>query len=243
MYYSAEDGVLLSKDKTRLISYPNKKSSVYTVPNCVSTIGSGAFRSCDLTDIVISGSVATIENSAFYGTKLSSITIPKNVTAIGDNAFGACLKLKTVTISNGNAVFGDRVFYWDEMLEGIYNSSPVPQPIGRFSFVFVNISLCKLFVPKGTLEIYRAADVWNQFENIIEKDYSSSASVNEKSMSVTSVQGGILVSCEQPKHLEIFNIAGRKIYKTVVEKSEKIPLEQGLYIVCAKNEKRKILVK
>ena len=241
--YSTIDGVLFNKDQTVLIAYPNAKSPVYTIPDGVFTIGSCAFNNCDLTDISISSSVTTIEVLAFKGTKLSNIIIPNQVTTIGDYAFGACSKLKKVIIPNSDISFGDRIFSWNVALEEIHNLSPIPQSIGSSSFTYVDKSSCKLFVPKGALSDYQAADVWKEFKNIIELNGMSVISVNKENISVFPIKGGISINCDELTEVEIFSTTGQLVYQFTFRGYKKIPLGEGLYIVCINGENKKIMVK
>ena len=241
--YSTIDGVLFNKDQSVLIAYPNAKSPVYTIPDGVSTIGSGAFSQCTLTDIAIPTSVTTIEASAFHYTRLSNITIPDQVTTIGNLAFFACYELKKVTIPNSDISFGDRIFYYCEALEEIHNLSPIPQSIGSLSFIFVDKNCCKLFVPKGSLNDYETADVWKEFKNIIEEECTSITFVNKENISVFSFKEGISVICDELVQVAIFSMTGRKVYQSAFRGCKEIPLEKGLYIVCVNGENKKILVK
>ena len=75
-YFSAEsDGILFSKDKTKLVYYPaNKTEAVYTVPETVTTIGTYAFTNAqNLATVVIPDSVAQIEANAFNGFNIRDI--------------------------------------------------------------------------------------------------------------------------------------------------------------------------
>ncbi|HEY5570246.1 MAG TPA: leucine-rich repeat domain-containing protein, partial [Bacteroidales bacterium] len=87
--YCAIDGVLFSKDKKRLITYPAGKSKSYQIPDGVTTIGTYAFFRCkELTSVTLPKSVKTIGDDAFYNcTGLTSIRLPNSVTAIGGTAF------------------------------------------------------------------------------------------------------------------------------------------------------------
>ena len=88
--YSSENGVLFNKDKTEIVRYPQgKKYSSYSIPDSVTSIGSGAFSDCtSLTSITIPDSITSIDSYAFEGcTSLTSITIPDSVTKIGNEAF------------------------------------------------------------------------------------------------------------------------------------------------------------
>ncbi len=66
--YLETDGVFFSKDKKKLVKYPNsKKDSIYTIPEEVAEIGSYAFKQCDcLTDIVVPKKVTEIKPKSFY---------------------------------------------------------------------------------------------------------------------------------------------------------------------------------
>ncbi|MDL2241758.1 leucine-rich repeat protein [Bacteroidales bacterium OttesenSCG-928-L03] len=80
-YYS-QDGVLFSKDKTRLILYPSgKKTTAYTVPNGVTTIESYAFYKC---------------------AALTSITLPASLTSIGELGIRDCYALTSFLVEDSN---------------------------------------------------------------------------------------------------------------------------------------------
>ena len=66
--YLEIDGVFFSKDKKKLVKYPNtKKDSCYTIPEEVEEIDSYAFKQCDcLTDIVVPKKVTEIKPKSFY---------------------------------------------------------------------------------------------------------------------------------------------------------------------------------
>jgi len=101
--YGCKYGVLFlfSKDDTVLARYPSsKRSSTYTIPDSVTSIGSNAFEGCtSLETITIPDSVTSIGSNAFEGcTSLETITIPDSVTSIGDEAFFNCGSLKNIQI-------------------------------------------------------------------------------------------------------------------------------------------------
>lgn len=67
LYYTSFEGVLFNKDTTCLIAFPYGKTSQYTIPNGVATIGQGAFYFCmNLTLLTIPESLNKIEYDAFY---------------------------------------------------------------------------------------------------------------------------------------------------------------------------------
>ncbi len=111
--FSSLDGVLFNKNKTQLIGYPFAKSSVYTIPDNVNSIGDGAFSYCTgLTSISVPNSVNSIGNNAFNGcVGLTSINIPDNVSFIGNNAFYNCRGLTSVTIPGNLTSISYYAFY------------------------------------------------------------------------------------------------------------------------------------
>lgn len=77
-YYSSVDGVLFSKDKTMLISYPIvKENTSYTIPNGVTRIADFAFSGCiNLKELNISDSVEYISYSMFgYYNEITAINV------------------------------------------------------------------------------------------------------------------------------------------------------------------------
>ena len=98
--YKSINGVLYSKDGTKLICYPaGKTTTTFTIPNSVTSIGDRAFCNCyNLTSIEIPNSVTSIGNSAFaHCDNLTSIEIPNSVTSIGEKAFYNCFSVTSIT--------------------------------------------------------------------------------------------------------------------------------------------------
>ena len=95
--YSSRDGMLLTKDGTRLLQ---GVSGAVTIPPGVTSIDANAFYECDLTSLTIPSGVTSIGEWAF-GTiytfsNLTSLTIPDSVTDIGESAFRNCRNLRNV---------------------------------------------------------------------------------------------------------------------------------------------------
>ncbi|MBQ3006736.1 MAG: leucine-rich repeat protein [Clostridia bacterium] len=97
-YFTAEDNILFSKNKTELIYYPYAKNETeYAIPDSVVTVSYGAFYGCD---------------------KLNKIVIPDTVKRIGDGAFGDCINLSEIDISENVSVIGRFAF----VSTGYYNN-------------------------------------------------------------------------------------------------------------------------
>ena len=89
--FSSDEGVLLNKEKTKIIMYPQGKTdSVYIIPDEVEAIDDDAFSNCS---------------------NLTSVSIPNSVTSIGWYAFYGCTGLTDVyydgSIEEWNEIFID----------------------------------------------------------------------------------------------------------------------------------------
>ncbi len=97
-YYSAKDGVLYNKKKTKLVAFPAGKTGKFTVPSSVTAIAEMAFLSSRLTEVVVKDGVKTIGEYAFaYSERLTTVRLSKNVKSLY-GTFAGCKKLKKVTL-------------------------------------------------------------------------------------------------------------------------------------------------
>ena len=112
-FFSVNDGILYTKDMTRLVQFPAGKSGRVSIPATVTTIGSESFAYCArVTAVEIPDSVRTIEKLAFgYCSALQTVTIPASVTSIGKQSFLWCTSLGAVTIPASVTYLGSRSFF------------------------------------------------------------------------------------------------------------------------------------
>ena len=106
--YTADDSgeILLSKDKTELISWPYAYEDI-TIPDSVTKIADYALAETGITSVVLNN-VEEIGEYAFYSclgyrtTDFTSLTIPSSVTKIGKYAFYGCEYLEEVEFADTN---------------------------------------------------------------------------------------------------------------------------------------------
>ncbi len=133
-----------------------------------------SFAPAGLTHYNILEGVTSIGNYAFRTcSKLTSITIPNSVTLIGDYAFYDCTLLASVTIPHNVAYIGNQAFYECNSLKEVYCKSTTPPIGGNHMLHCYNDGVyeplnCKIYVPIGSVEAYKAAEYWSDYANYIE---------------------------------------------------------------------------
>ena len=100
-YFKDEDGILFSKDGTRLLAYPAAKKdvSVYTVPATVTSVDQDAFGGSSLTGIILPSTLKGLWYETFVDSVgLESVIVGAGLEIVGDNAFYSIPRLRTVTL-------------------------------------------------------------------------------------------------------------------------------------------------
>jgi hypothetical protein len=117
--FTSVEGVLYSKDKTELISFPAGRTGNFTIPSHVKEIGQFAFSNSKLTSITIPETVTYIAEDTFEGaSQLQSISIPdKFITELGNMRVPGQLALATLIKSATN--------------NGLFARSELPQAVEK----------------------------------------------------------------------------------------------------------------
>ena len=226
LYFTASDGVLMSKDYTLIIAYaPGKAANKYVVLSPVTTIGNDAFRSCPyLTSVDAQNSnLFAIDRNAFNSTPLTEIILPATVTTIGSNAFTSCSHLSTFKIYN-----------------------PVPPALGTNVFSGASTSSCKLYVPTGAKTAYAAADQWSNFTNAEEFVIDGVENPDMADL-VISQQGGLLrvSGVLVGETLRVYGLSGQLIASRKADTAivDILIPEKGVYILQVGTKNRRVIFK
>lgn len=101
-YFCSIDGVLYSKDESRLVRFPmGKDVENYTISNKTTEVCDYAMSHCSANTITIPNSVSIIGGNSFeYCDNIESVIIPNSVTSIGSSAFDSCKGLVSVELSS-----------------------------------------------------------------------------------------------------------------------------------------------
>ena len=126
--------------------------------------------------------VVSVGNHAFYSNAgLTSVTLPEGLERIEDDqAFGNCPSLANVTLPFTLTYIGGWTFNSDSGLLEIHCGMEHPSDVeiyisssGEDIFNgFVDYDNCVLYVPIGSADEYREAEVWKNFKNIVEEQGS-----------------------------------------------------------------------
>ena len=164
------EGISLPEGVTTIgksaLAYNNMQS--FVLPNSVTTLGAGAFYCCSrLSSIIIPEGVKIIDSSTFgFCKSLVTIDIPNSVTNIGRSAFYYCSNLKSATLGYRVQELADDAFSSCPAVETLNANSPVPPTCTSSSLSNLNKETCVLYVPEGSLDAYKEADIWKEFAHI-----------------------------------------------------------------------------
>lgn len=158
------------------------------LPEGVTTVDANAFQDCsNVTYLQLNSDLQSIGACAFQGLGITSLTIPEGITDLTGPStglmspsgmiFAGCdnleyLHLPSTLTALGRATFA--YYGYDDYgpLSEIIVDAVTPPTIGESDepFEYVNYETCKVTVPAGTLEAYKAATGWQNFTLIAEAE-------------------------------------------------------------------------
>ena len=130
------------------------------------TIGEYAFSALNFTgNLVIPESVTSIGRSAFEGCKLlvGEVDVPEGVTTIESTVFRDCSGITGVTLRGQVTHIRNSAFNRCSALKNFVCYATTPPDASEY-YVFDNIPLQTVYVPAESVELYKSAWVWKNFE-------------------------------------------------------------------------------
>ena len=139
--------------------------------------------------------VTEVDGLAMYACYyLKELVIGDNVKICGHEAFGASINLCNVTLPVADVEFTHNwMFNCDRGIREIHCRSSIPYVVDEGIFNgAVDYDKCILYVPVGTKQAYRNAEVWKYFTHIVEEYVSTSISnINVEKKSVWHTLQGV----------------------------------------------------
>ncbi len=144
--YAAQDGILFTKDMTRLLRCPEAKDGQYTIPSSVTHIETLAFAyNAGLTQITIPASVKNIDAQAFWrSTALQAIQADSANTVVSSDQGVLYNKSKTLLIHFPGGKAGE------------YDILPGTTAIDSSAFQQC-VSLTKVTIPSSVTDLYEGS--------------------------------------------------------------------------------------
>ena len=127
---------------------------------------------------------------------------------------------------------GSYALYNCTAAKAIYSLNPTPPTIsnGLFSSSshYANTTL---YVPIGSMEAYKTADIWSKITNIKEYDFTNINSTEAEAPFFKKTDEGIAFVNAENKTISIYNVVGVIVEKIGNYAGETIVLDKGVYIV------------
>ena len=156
------------------------------------------------------------------------LVVPEGVRAISQSCFTRCDSLKSLELPSTLDSIAANAFYYCYNLTEVVSHNLNPKPFNANAFhVLRNDSnwrtefnpKAKLYVPTGTIELYKATEGWKEFYSIEERDMPSSINTTLKTQPTTtkfySIGGQQLSSAK--KGLNIVNEGNGRVKKVLVK--------------------------
>lgn len=167
--------------------------------NSVTSIGSYAFSGCSgLKEVHIndlaswckiafsradSNPLVYAKHLYFNDNEITELIIPDGVNSVGNYAFQRCVGLTSITIPNSVTKVGKEAFKNCSGLTSITSEAVTPPSCGSDAFKNVDKSI-PLYVPAGSVDAYKAANQWKEFNIVAQGQTIDNADATNKPVKV-----------------------------------------------------------
>ena len=175
-YYCSVDGVLYSRDKTRLIEAPTALSGELTIPEGVTRICRDAFIGSYLSRLNLPSTLEEVERQAFWNAEFESLHLPARLEYIDDTALNVSI-LESFSVAADNPVYSARdgllyskdgtelIHYAPGRTDDTWETPDGVEKIGPYAFAFAD-SLEQLTLREGVTVIGGSAMNWSGVKRV-----------------------------------------------------------------------------
>lgn len=167
--YKSLDGVLFNADGTSIIWFPMGKRGTYTLPATISSIGNYAFRGCSIENFTLPDGMKEMGQGVFMESKIKEVKLPANLKRLPTSTFQGCTQLKVVRLGNQMESISGYAFDLCPLAD-IYVNAKFPPVCETNAFTTRGTSVfktCIIHVPAGKVNVYKNAEGWKLFKNIV----------------------------------------------------------------------------
>lgn len=227
----------------RAFMYCDKLKSM-TVPKKVKIIDKNTFAYCsELSFIDLPEQLDRICEEAFTDCiSLQSQRIPDNVSFIGENAYSGCTGMEEFTFGSGlketNVCFGMK----ELSLKKVTSLNPTPPSVESWTTFAFSLFNVPLYVPKGSVESYRAANGWQEFYDIYEIGDTQIEEIHASAPSDAYRMEGRRLIAKKNLSLTVWTLSGKRIISVNLKENESLELPSEVLIIRCDNNIAKINV-
>ena len=141
------------------------------LPSGITSLGTECFYNCSsLTSISLPSGITSLGDDCFLCcSDLTEIKLPSNIRSCGESCFLGCSSLTEIKLPSGINSLGYSCFRNCKGLASVYVYAEQLPTMGYTVFENCDADNCILYVPKGTIDMYRQSD-FGYFKNIVELD-------------------------------------------------------------------------
>lgn len=181
------DNVQEIGDEAFAYCYKAFENNTLTLPKKLQTISRGAFKDCNLLNVIWNENLNYIGSTAFCNNDFEEISIPGNVATIDHHCFETCRLLKKVEFQEGITKVGGYCFLYcvklskvilpstiTELgyifpqcysLKDVYVKAMIPPVLSSDVFGSVNLNQLSIWVPRESVEAYK--EKWSTYKDNI----------------------------------------------------------------------------
>ena len=184
---------------------------------------SAFYANITLEKVIISDNRTEIVDAEFCDcTALKYITIGDGLTRIGKAAFSGCNSLEYFRTGTGLNVIDTDAFSFCTSLNEMVVNAATPPTCAYLALDGIKKQSCKLFIPHGSIDLYKAAAQWKEFYFISDYD------------------GVTDISIDAETRYDVYNMQGAKVGSELLRSQLDDLLPGGVYILVSPDTTRKV---